>query len=269
MKVPEAFGLFHLMSIAIMCASIISLYKQLSKHSEEKLKLTLGTYAIVALILELTKQIVWSANCDLNANTVSWDFQWYAAPFQLCTTPIYACIISLFLNKKSELRKGLLSYVAFVTILGSIATIVIPDQCFTSTIVVNLHTMWLHYGSFVVSTYLIFSGEVELTIDNLRKAIVVFASFAGIATMLNIGVYQSGVLNGETFNMFYISPYFISELPVFDTIQKSVPYVLFLTTYIIALSVGATLIFTISKCFKYLFDHDHNMSHSNKINIKR
>ena len=71
--------------------------------------------------------------------------------------------------------------------------------------------------------------------------------FVLTALFLNVIVYHSGTLNGETFNMFYISPYFISELPVFDTIQKSAPYPLFLATYITAISFGATLIYWIAK----------------------
>ena len=58
------------------------------------------------------------------------------------------------------------------------------------------------------------------------------------------------ILNGETFNMFYISPYFISELPVFDTIQKSVPYIVFLSLYVFAITMGASLIYGISYIIK-------------------
>ena len=251
-----------------MAASIAALRINRKNAGEMQLKTVLATYAIIAFVLELTKQLIWSLDYNYTTNIASWDYQWYAAPFQLCTTPIYACLISLFLDRDSKLRKALLSYVAFVTILGSIATIIIPDNCFTSTIMVNIHTMWLHYGSFVVSVYLLMSGEVELTGDNLRKSVSVFAVFIGIATMLNVGVYQSGILNGEEFNMFYISPYFISELPVFDSIQKSVPYPLFLMTYFVALGIGATIILGVAKGIEFLFGSEHNSTFAKKLHVK-
>lgn len=42
-------------------------------------------------------------------------------------------------------------------------TIMLPESCFTSDILVNIHTMWLHCGSFVVS---VISKEIEI---NNRK----------------------------------------------------------------------------------------------------
>ena len=76
--------------------------------------------------------------------------------------------------------------------------------------------------------------------------------FVIIALGLNISIYNSGILNGETFNMFYISPYFISSLPVFDLIQENVPYVLFLIIYVVLLMLGAAIILGISKLVLFL-----------------
>lgn len=251
MVAPEPWGWFHLLWLSFMCVAIVFLYHCKDTHGEKQLKTVLGTYSIIALVLEIAKQIVWSFNYDITTGLTFWDYQWYAAPFQLCTTPIYACLISLFFDKENRLRKSLLSYVAFTTILGSIATIFMPDSCFTKTILVNIHTMWLHYGSFVVSIYLLMSGVVKVNPQNLRKAFVTFVIFVCIATVMNIGVYQSGVLNGEEFNMFYISPYFISSLPVFNMIQQGSPYPVFLATYIVALGIGSTIIYGLSELVQH------------------
>ena len=253
MNEPEAFGWFHLMWLFFVLVAIIFLYKKKKKNSEKQLKLVLCVYGITALSLEILKQLIWSFNYDSVTNIVTWDYQWYAFPFQLCTTPIFISLICLFL-KKGKVRDSLLSYMAFVTILGSISTIIIPDSCLVSDILVNIHTMWLHLGSFVVSVYLIMNGVVKLNKKNFFRAIYVFLVFVFIAFLMNIIVYNSGILNGETFDMFYISPYFISSLPVFDVIQESVCYVLFLLIYIVALSLGAGIIYWFSKfisiCFK-------------------
>ena len=74
--------------------------------------------------------------------------------------------ICLFL-KKGKIRDSLLSFLAFFTILGSISTILLPESCFVEDILVNIHTMWLHCGSFVVSVYLLMSGTVEINKKNL------------------------------------------------------------------------------------------------------
>ena len=141
---------------------------------------------------------------------------------------------------------------SFVTILGSIATIIYPTSCFVKDILVNIHTMWLHFGSFVVSIYLIMSGEIVPNRINYRSSILVFFVFVIAAQILNITVYNSGVLNEETFNMFYISPYFTSSLPVFDILQENVPYIVFLIIYVLAICLGAYVVWYISSKIRNL-----------------
>ena len=246
METPKPWGCFHIMWIVLVVISLAILFNLRKKYGNRQLKIVLGIYGTIALILELTKQIIWSFNYNEITNIVTWDYQWYAAPFQLCTTPIFASIISLFLKENSKIRKALLSYMAYVTILGSFMTMIIPDSCFTSDIVINIHTMWLHLGSFVVSIYLLISGAVKIDKPSLKSACYVFFVFVIIAEILNIGIYNSGILNGETFNMFYISPYFISSLPVFNIIQENVPFMLFLLIYIIAISLGGITVYFIT-----------------------
>lgn len=252
-EMPEAtaWGWFHLMWIAIIIISLFILYKVKDKYSEKQLKIVLGIYGIGALILEVTKQLIWTFEYNAVTNTFTTDYQWYAFPFQLCTTPMFVSILCLFM-KRTKLRLSLLSYMAFVTMLGSFMTVIIPDDCLIDSITINIHTMWLHCGSLVVSIYLLMSGAVEINKQNLKNAIFVFIGFIILAQILNIGVYNSGVLNGETFNMFYISPYFISSLPVFDTIQQSVPYPVYLALYVIALSLGAGIVYLIAKVISKL-----------------
>ena len=170
MTEPTAFGWFHILWLVLVAITIFVLYKNKKYYSENQLKKVLGIYGVVALILETLKQLIWAFNYDPITNIVTWDYQWYAFPFQLCTTPIFVSIICLFL-KKGNIRNNLLSYMAYITILGSISTMLIPDSCFVSDILVNIHTMWLHLGSFVVSVYLLMCGEVKINLKALKSAI--------------------------------------------------------------------------------------------------
>jgi len=251
MDTPVPWGWFHWLWILLVILTLIFLYLNKNKYNEKQLKIILGSYGIIALLLELAKQLIWAFNYDLVTNLVTWEFEWYAAPFQLCTTPIYVSLICLFL-KKNKFRDSLLSYLAYFTILGSITTILLPDSCFTSDILVNIHTMFLHCGSLVVSIYLLFTKEVEIKYCNVIKGLFVFLGFVIIANSLNIVIYNSGILNGDTFNMFYISPYFISHLPIYGSVQESIPYIFYLMFYIISIFLGADVIYIISLGIKNL-----------------
>lgn len=251
MERPEPYGWFHWISIFVIVVSIIILYTQRKKYSEKQLKLVIGVYGIIALILETTQQTIRTFDYDMVNNIATWDYPWYAAPFQLCTTPLYVTIICLFL-KPSKIRTALLSYMAYITIWGSFMAIVMPANCFVDTILVNIYTIWQHGASLVVSIYLLMSGVVKIDKKHLLYAIKVFLIFVCIAEMLNLAVYNFNISNGEEFNMFYISPYYISELPVFDVIQQNVPFPIFLFLYIFALSLGATIVYGIASWFLYI-----------------
>lgn len=276
MTEPTAFGFYHIMWLVFIGIAIFGLYKIKDNYNENQLKKVLGIYGIVVLITETLKQLTWSINYDTVEKIVTWDYQWYSFPFQLCSTPMYVALICIFL-KKCKLRDCLLSYIAYITILGSIATIFMPDSCFTTNVISNFHTSWLHFGSFVVSVYLLMTREVKIDVKTFKDAIPVFLIGVGMATFMNIYVHSSGILNGETFNMFYISPYFISELPVFCDIQQNVPFIIFLLTYVFALTFGGFIIFCISSLITHkkiliedkstkLQNHTH---HHSKLHLPR
>ena len=246
MERPASYGWFHLAWFAASVLLILFLCLRKEKDHERTLKTVLLIYGLVALILEAVKQIIWSYHWDPAAGTGSWDYQWYAFPFQLCTTPIFVSLICIFL-RKGGLRDRLLSFMAYVTILGSLATALYPESCFVRTVLVDLHTMYLHFGSLVVSVWLLASGEVKTRFRDLLRGYGVFPAFAGLAEGLNLCLYHSGVLGDESFNMFYISPYFPSALPVFDRLWAQLPFPLFLLLYLAAIFLGALLVWGIAR----------------------
>lgn len=239
---PTPYGWFHLLFMAATLTSVFLLVRYVRRPGNRQLDTVLLAYAVPALLLEVVKQVIWSLDYDAAANIASWDYQWYAAPFQLCTMPAYICLIAVFL-KPGKTKDALLSFLAYFTILGSITVFFIPGNCFVPTIEVNIHSMWLHCGSLVISLFLLMSGTVDIDFRSVRRGFVVFLICAGTALAMDLIVVNTGIAGGDTFNMFYISPYFISSLPVFDTIQQSVPYPVFLATYIAVMFAGGTLVF--------------------------
>ena len=154
--------------------------------------------------------------------------------------------------KKNKLRDSLTSYLCFYTILGSIVTMIMPDSCFTKYIEVNIHTMFLHCGSFVVSMFLIMNNEIKLNYKNFLSGFKVLLVFIALALSLDLIMYNTGIIGDETFNMFFISPYFISTLPIYDIVQKSAPYLVYLLFYIVTLFIGGNITYFVVKDYQKL-----------------
>ena len=238
---PKTFGLFHILWIGIIIISLVFLYLKKDKLNDKSLRIILAVYGFGSLFLEILKQIVWSFNYDPSLMIATWDYPWYIFPFQLCSTPMYVAIICVFL-KKSPIRTALLSYISYITIWGSIMTIIMPDSCFVETILVNIHTMYLHCGSFVVSIFLLMIKEVKISINHFLKAYCTFLVLVLLALILNVVFYNFIVPVDESFNMFYISPYLNSDLPVLSTVQANCPYFVYIIFYLLAFFVGSSAI---------------------------
>ena len=249
---PKSYGLFHIICILIAVGVLIYLVRK--KKNEKTLKRILCIYGFGALILEILKQIIISFEYD--SGVVTWEYPWHSFPFQLCTTPIFISLLYLVL-KNDEIKEKMLSYFAFVTILGSIATAVYPEDCFVRMLLVDIHTMYLHLGSLVVSLYLLITHRVDIKFKNVIYGYCIFIMFASAAEFMNVIVYNSGVLVDETFNMFYISPYFISALPIISKIQESVPFICFLIIYLGLVFIGSTIVYLITKL---IMNHRHRKS---------
>ena len=88
----------------------------------------------------------------------------------------------------------------------------------------------------------------KLTNEQKRSIkIRTITAFVLIALILNIVVYHSGILNGDTFDMFYISPYFKNSLPIFSKLEEILPYLVYLITYILIISLGGFMSYMIHK----------------------
>ena len=232
---PAPWGLYH---IAWFVAALLFAFALRSQNDEKATRRIFAVFGWVAFALEALTQLSWGLSPDASGRLV-WDYEWYAAPFQLCTTPIFVCI--LYPAFKSErVRAALRAYLAYFTFTGSLAVAAIPDTIYTQEVLINLHTAFLHLGALSVSLWLLIHGRAGRA--DFWGGYAVFLLFTGLALALDVLVYHVAPLGGETFNMFFISPYFVSTLPVFGTIWRTAPYPVFLLCYLVAFTLGGLIV---------------------------
>ena len=104
-----------------------------------------------------------------------------------------------------------------------------------------------------VGIYLFGSGYVRAEHKTILKAAPVFCVAVAIAMILNEVAYRTGLLETETFNMFFISPYCDPSLPVYSTVQQHVAYPWCLVLYIAAFTLAAYLMVLAAMGIKRLF----------------
>jgi len=252
MDVPKGFGWFHFLWIGLVILACVFIYIFRGKISRKGVNIALLSFGLVLIVFEIYKQLVFSFNYNAGGGTSSWHFQWYAFPFQFCSTPMYLMIFAGIL-RKGKVYDCILSYLSTFSLFGGITVMVYTEQVLTSMIGINIQTMFWHSGLVVIAFLLLATKSVKFKWTTVLKASYVFLVMLALALIMNVIWHFCSNLN-DTFNMFYISPYFPCSLIILDQIYLKVPYVVFLMTYVIGFVLIAFIIMSIAIGFDKLFE---------------
>ncbi len=243
MTVPTMYGWFHLLWLALTVVITVFLCVYHSHDSHERVRNIVFWTSVAVLLLELYKMVNYSFG--YNTGVAIFDFEWYAFPWQFCSTPMYVGFL-MGLLKKGRVHDALAAYLATYAIFAGICVMLYPSTVFISTIGINIQTMICHGSMIVLGVYLIASGYVKAEHKTILKALPVFAAVVAIAAIANEIAYLSGLLETDTFNMFFISPHCEPSLPVYSLVQAVVPFPYCLVIYILAFSLAAYLMLLIA-----------------------
>jgi len=247
MQTPEMYGWFHLTFFALSVIAGLLLCRFRNGADEHFVRRLLTFTGIVVVILEVYKQINFTFSYD--GTKVSADYQWYAFPFQFCSTPMFINILAgLIRNRK--IHNALSAYLATFALFAGFAVMFYPATVFIPTIGINVQTMICHGSMITVGIYLLGTGYVKAEHRTILKAIPVFCICVGLAVIMNEVAYYSGLLETDNFNMFYISRHCEPSLPVYSLVQEAVPYPWCLFIYVAGFSAAAYIILLIAMLIK-------------------
>ena len=242
MTTPNTFGWFHFMFVIIVIGVTFLLCKFYKDCNEKTFKKIILITWIVIFVLEVYKQINFSFNYD--NGIVSWDYQWYAFPFQLCSTPLYILPLIAFF-KDGKIYQSAIAYTATFAFFGGLAVMIYPGNVFIETIGINIQTMVHHGSQVVMGIFCLVHERKRFDFKYYLKGLPVFGILLGIAVILNITVYHifQDLNIDESFNMFYVGPYFECSLPLLNIIYPLVPFVVFLLIYLIGFVLISYIIY--------------------------
>lgn len=244
---PTNYGWFHLMFIGIVVVTTVLLCIVFKNCSDKTFRRIMLICWLVMAVLEVYKQVVFTFECD-DAGVGAWDYQWYAFPYQLCSTPLYVLPFIAFLRDNS-LREAFASYMSFFSLFGGLAVFFYPNDVFVETIGINIQTMVHHGLQIALGIFCTVYYRKRYSIKHYLKSIPVFAGLTAVAIVLNEVVYAVFTANGidETFNMFYISRHFDCTLPILSDVYARVPYIAFALIYILGFALVSFILFLVQR----------------------
>lgn len=245
MTQPTPYGWFHILSLALTVAATVLLCRFGKSLNPRK---TVLFTVILVTALEIYKQINFSFSYE---GGIGFDYQWYAFPFQFCSTPMYVGLLAGML-KKGKLQNACYAYLATYAVFAGVCVMLYPVTVFVGTVGINIQTMICHGSMIVIGVWLLHSGHVKLQHKTILRAIPVFAVCVALAVVMNEIAHATGLLERETFDMFFISPYGTPSLPVYSLVQAVVPFPWCLVIYVAVFSLAAYLMLLAAMAIKKL-----------------
>ena len=235
---PGAYSWFHLLWIAIMIAACIVISLTIArKHSAKADRIVVSAFSATNFSI---------AETDNPSN-----FCMIFFPFQFCSVPIYVAIFASVIPW-DKVREVCYRFLAFYGIIGGLAVMLVPNAVlYTYFVPMSFHAMLWHTVLVVMGVYLIVSRGYGKKICEMFTPAAIFLGFVILAIIGNILVYKlhlgtPACQPGDRLSMFYISPYYPTELPLLGMVQE-VSYPLFVLCYFIIFNGFSLIVWGITR----------------------
>lgn len=192
----------------------------------------LFTCGIAMLFSEIWKQ--YCITFIINEHTYNW---WYF-PFQLCSIPMYLCLLLPFVPEK--IREVFLTFLMTFGLMGGIFTFFDTSGLHYTYAPLTVHSYLWHILLIIIGIATGLCRNGKNTAGNLSGSVLCYLICCIIATVFNIAFHPYGPIN-----MFYISPYYMMGQKVFKDIALFTGNTAGILIYIAANITGAYLFYLI------------------------
>jgi DNA segregation ATPase FtsK/SpoIIIE-like protein len=257
------FGAFHIVSIILSILVGVVLCVLWKRGIIKNVRNVLLVTAIIVLVLEIYKQINYSFGYE---DGISFYYQWYAFPWQFCSTPLYIGIIAGL--TKGKVHNFLCSYLATFALFAGAAVMVYPADVFIRTLGIDIQTMVCHGSMVSIAIFLYYTNHVDTSWNTLLKAVPVFSITLSVAVILNELAHLVGITQEHTFNMFFVSRHQPSTLPVYSLVHNALMdinpafYPLCLMLYIVGFTVCAGIMLLLARGIEYVATMDYDAQYA-------
>ncbi|MFT4007583.1 MAG: YwaF family protein [Lacrimispora sp.] len=227
MNPPVPYSLFHIAFVAIgLSAAVLLAYYTARKVKGPRLHRLFFFCGLLLAATECWKQLF--LYYVVNQQTYNW---WYF-PFQLCSLPMYFCLVLPFVPSKDK-KTVLCTFMQDFNLLGGIMALAEPSGLFHSYWFLTLHGLIWHLLLIYIGLAIAFSRLSDPSLRGFARTIPLFLACCIIASIINRTAKPLGQAD-----MFYISPYYPSAQIVFHEIALKYGISIGNAVYLMATCLG-------------------------------
>lgn len=245
MTEPLPYGKFHLTALISVIALTVLLSFLLRNSKSSTMRLALGFFWMLMIVSEMAEKFV--LGTSIEGDILAFTYEWGSFPYQLCATGLWVLPFILVLHD-CKVRDYMMIYMGLYSFFGGLLVCLVPTTVFTEDLIVNVHTMIQHGSQVVVGVMLLVYNRKKLNIKNFLGATAVFGVLVCLAIGMNEFFYHAFAAYGNdaSFNMFYLSRHFKTDLPVFGYMHGRVPWVLYVMMYVVGFTIISFVIYFVA-----------------------
>jgi len=244
METPQLFGSFHITASVLTAAAAVlaAVFFARRLRNEKQVCRVLTAAGWLLIILEVYKQFF----LYYVVNRGAFDFWFF--PFQLCSVPMYLCIILPVVKEKA--RAAMMTFMGGYTFVSAVATLIFPEDILRPYVTLTAHGFIWHGLLLFISMLVFFAGCADASLKGMRSAAIIFAVLCVTAIGINIALehvmpaIQSAhpAVMHDWAAMFYLNPFHISPQPVISSIQKTAGIPAGLVLYMLAIATVSSAV---------------------------
>ncbi len=232
MEKPVAYGPFHLTWSIIGLLLCVLLARKLRRLGDKGNRILLVSIGVLLVICEVYKQLFYYYHIGDGS------YQWWIFPFQMCSVPMYLCIIAPLL-KKGKIQSGMYHFMMIYNLLGGVMALIEPSGLVHEYWTLTLHAFLWHTLLIFVGLYLGFSRRTDAQMSDFKHATFTLLGLCTMAFCINLLFWD---VSGGSINMFFVGPA-NSSLVIFKDIAASHGWYVSTLLYIPTVILGGFLIF--------------------------
>lgn len=210
MRTPVPYSPFHLSITALgICTAVWAAHRLAARRRKHVLFIC----GLLLAASELYKQ----GFLYYVVNGRSYD--WWYFPFQLCSVPMYLCLIIPLLSgpKFARARRAVCTFIQDYGLLGGVMALAEPSGLFHPYWALTLHGLCWHFTLIFLGLYCAESGESGREPAAFLHTLPLFCVCCAAAMLINVAAHPYGDAD-----MFYISPYYPNGQIVFHEIALEI-----------------------------------------------
>jgi len=226
---PPAYGWFHILYTLGGFALCALAAWRLRKVSDRTARAILFTIGAVLAVSEVMKQVLCIRLSD--------GYPWGDFPFQLCSVPMYMCLIAPWL-KPGKVQRSMYSFMVLYNLLGGAIAFAEPSGLLLDRWFFTVHALAWHMLLVFIGLFLCMSDRGGTRKGDYAGATEVFVALCALAFGMNCFVQLA--LDGNM-NMFFVGPG-DSPIVVFKQFSQWFGWYVNTFIYIGAVCLGAYIV---------------------------